>query len=136
MAKIATSFVNCYKVTPQTSLPQLSSYTEELANKLSDGKTKEQAQKARDQDKRRFQKLELSKEQADTLIPIRAPGRHVDERVFIKIIAQDIIKNNLLPEEINGIAYDLASSASTTIAGNSHLNLLRKKLRSLGADYL
>ncbi|CAG8592525.1 9941_t:CDS:2 [Paraglomus brasilianum] len=114
MAKIATSFVNCYKLTPQTSLPQLSSYTEELANKLSDGKTKEQARKARDQAKRRFQELGLSKEQADTLIPIRAPGRHVDERDPIKIIAQDIIKNNLLPEEINGIAYDLASSAPTT----------------------
>jgi hypothetical protein len=136
MAKIATSFVNCYKLTLQTSLPQLSSYTEELANKLSDGKTKEQARKARDQAKRRFQELGLSKEQGDTLIPIRAPGRHVERRDPIKIIAQDIIKNNLLPEEINGIAYDLASSAPTTVAGNSRLNLLQKKLRSLGADYL
>ncbi|CAG8791044.1 24752_t:CDS:2, partial [Dentiscutata erythropus] len=36
---------------------------------------------------------------------------------------------------INGIAYELASSAPTTVAGNSHLNLLQKKLRSLGADY-
>ncbi|CAG8843382.1 25330_t:CDS:2, partial [Gigaspora margarita] len=41
----------------------------------------------------------------------------------IKIIAQDIIKNNLSPEEINRIAYVLASSASTT-------------LHKLGADYL
>ncbi|CAG8833695.1 32020_t:CDS:1, partial [Gigaspora margarita] len=136
MAKIATSFVNHYKLTPQTSLPQLSSYAEELASKLSDGKTKEQTRKARDQAKRRFQELGLSKEQADTLIPIRAPGKHVVERDPIKIIAQDIIKNNLSPEEINGIAYDLASSAPTTVAGNSRLNLLRKKLRSLGADYL
>ena len=136
MAKIATSFVNHYKLTPQTSLPQLSSYTEELANKLSDGKTKEQARKARDQAKRRFQELGLSKEQAVTLIPIRAPGRHVEERDPIKIIARDIIKNNLSPEEINEIAYDLASSAPTTVAGNSRLNLLRQKLRSLGADDL
>jgi len=136
MAKIATSFVKHYKLTLQTSLPQLSSYVEELASKLSNGKTKEQARKARDQAKRRFQELGLSKEQADTLIPIRAPGRHVDERDPIKIIAQDIIKNNLSPEEINGIAYDLASSAPTTVARNSRLNLLRKKLRSLGADYL
>ncbi|CAG8843973.1 42126_t:CDS:2, partial [Gigaspora margarita] len=73
--------------------------------------------------KRRFQELGLSKEQADTLIPIRAPGRRVVERDSIKIIAQDIIKNNLSPKEINGIAYVLASSA---------LNTLRK----LGADYL
>ncbi|CAG8814123.1 2596_t:CDS:1, partial [Dentiscutata erythropus] len=36
---------------------------------------------------------------------------------------------------INRIAYDLASSASTTVAGNSRLNLLQKKLHSLGADY-
>jgi hypothetical protein len=136
MAKIATSFVNCYKLTPQTSLPQLSSYAEELANKLSDGKTKEQARKARDQAKRRFQELGLSKEQAGTLIPIRAPGRHVEGRDPIKIIARDIIKNDLSPEEINGIAYDLASSAPTTVAGNSCLNLLWKELRSLGADYL
>ncbi|CAG8640207.1 2961_t:CDS:2, partial [Paraglomus occultum] len=90
----------------------------------------------RDQAKRRFQELGLSKEQADTLIPIRAPGRHVDERDPIKIIAQDIIKNDLSPEEINEIAYELASSAPTTVARNSRLNLLRKKLRSLGADYL
>jgi hypothetical protein len=135
MAKIATSFVNRYKLTPQTSLPQLSSYAEELASKLSDGKTKEQARKARDQARRRFQQLGLSKEQADALIPIQAPGRHVVERDPIKVIAQDIIKNNLSPEEINGIAYDLASSAPTTVAGNSRLNLLRKELRSLGADY-
>ncbi|KAG9301856.1 hypothetical protein G9A89_004535 [Geosiphon pyriformis] len=135
MAKIATSFVNRYHLTSQTSLPQLSTYVEELASKLSDGKTKEQARKARDQAKRRFQQLGLSKEQADTLIPIQAPGRHVEERDPIKIIAQYIIKNNLSPEEINGIAYDLASSAPT-VAGNSRLNLLRKKLCSLGADYL
>ncbi|CAG8846820.1 6895_t:CDS:2 [Gigaspora margarita] len=101
MAKIATSFVNCYKLTPQTSLPQLGSYVEE-----------------------RFQELGLSKEQANTLIPIRAPGRHVVERDPIKSIAQDIIKNNLSPEEINGIAYVLASSAPTTVAENSQLNLL------------
>ncbi|CAG8797217.1 18957_t:CDS:2, partial [Dentiscutata erythropus] len=37
---------------------------------------------------------------------------------------------------INGIAYDLASSAPTTVAGNSRLNLLRKELRSLEANYL
>ncbi|CAG8853606.1 9742_t:CDS:1, partial [Gigaspora margarita] len=77
MAKIATSFVNRYKLTSQTSLPQLSSCAEELASKLSDGKTKEQARKARDQARRRFQQLGLSKEQADALIPIQAPGRHV-----------------------------------------------------------
>ncbi|CAG8557757.1 7241_t:CDS:2, partial [Dentiscutata erythropus] len=37
---------------------------------------------------------------------------------------------------INGIAYDLASSAPTTVAGNFHLNLLWKELCSLEADYL
>ncbi|CAG8474387.1 15621_t:CDS:2 [Cetraspora pellucida] len=115
MAKIATSFVKHYKLTLQTSLPQLSSYVEELASKLLNGKTKEQAQKTRDQAKRHFQELELSKEQADTLIPIRASRRHVDERDLIKIIAQDIIKNNLLPEEINEIAYDLAFSDLTNV---------------------
>ncbi|RHZ87775.1 hypothetical protein Glove_30g100 [Diversispora epigaea] len=127
MAKIATSFVNRYKLTSQTSLPQLSGYTEELARNLSD---------VRDQAKRRFQQLGLSKEQADVLIPIRVPGRRIEERDPIKAIAQNIIKNNLSPEEINGIAYDLASSAPTTVAGNSRLNLLRKELRELGADYL
>ncbi|CAG8857108.1 2120_t:CDS:1, partial [Gigaspora margarita] len=55
----------------------LSTYVEELDNELSDSKTKEQARKARDQAKKRFQQLELSKKQADTLIPIRASGRHV-----------------------------------------------------------
>src|SRR6185436_2710132 len=32
MAKIATAFVNRYNLTPQTSLPQFSSYVEELAS--------------------------------------------------------------------------------------------------------
>ncbi|RIB24714.1 hypothetical protein C2G38_2167772 [Gigaspora rosea] len=123
MAKIATSFVNRYKLTPQTSLLQLSSYVEELAIKFSNSKTKGQAQKARDQAKRRFQELGLSKEQADILIPIQSPERH------------NITKNNFSPVEINGIAYDLASSAPTTVAGNSQLNLLRKELRKLGANY-
>ncbi|CAG8780786.1 25721_t:CDS:2, partial [Gigaspora margarita] len=132
--------MSCQQLFPQIELSlltygQLSSYIEELASKLSDGKTKDQARKARDQAKRRFQQLGLSKEQADTLIPIHAPGRHVGERDPIKVIAQYIIKNDLPPEEINGIAYDLASSAPTTVAGNSRLNLLWKKLRSLGANY-
>ncbi|CAG8472179.1 4666_t:CDS:2 [Gigaspora rosea] len=113
MAKIAISFVNRYKLTPQTSLPQFSSYVEE------------------DQAKRRFQKLGLSKEQADILIPIRSPERHVDERDPIKIIAQNIIKNNLSSEEINGIAYDLASSAPTTVAGNSRLNYYEKSCANI-----
>ncbi|CAG8840748.1 14129_t:CDS:1, partial [Gigaspora margarita] len=112
-------------------LPQLSTYVEELDNELLDGKTKERARKAKDQAKRRFQQLGLSKKQANTLIPICASGRHVVERDPIKIIAQDIIKNNLSPEEINRIAYVLASSAPTTVAENSHLNLLWKKLLSL-----
>ncbi|CAG8489068.1 3409_t:CDS:2 [Cetraspora pellucida] len=98
-------------------LSQLSSYVKELANKLSNGKTKEQ-------------------KQANTLIPIQVSEKHVDKRDLIKIIAQDIIKNNLLSKEINGIAYDLASSASITVAENSHYNLLQKKLRSLDANYL
>ncbi|CAG8780415.1 22476_t:CDS:2, partial [Gigaspora rosea] len=112
--KIAKLFVNHYKLTLQTSLLQLSSYIEELASKLSNSKTKEQVWKARDQAKRRFQELELSKELADILIPIQSPGRHVDERDSIKIIVQNIIKNNLLPKEISGLAYNLASSAPTT----------------------
>ncbi|CAG8815705.1 467_t:CDS:2, partial [Dentiscutata erythropus] len=37
---------------------------------------------------------------------------------------------------INGIVYDLASSAPTTVAENSRLNLLRKELRRLEANYL
>ncbi|CAG8799342.1 16601_t:CDS:1, partial [Dentiscutata erythropus] len=37
---------------------------------------------------------------------------------------------------INEIACDLASSAPTTVAGNSHFNLLQKELRSLKANYL
>ncbi|CAG8634090.1 6986_t:CDS:2 [Gigaspora rosea] len=59
MTKIATSFVNHYKLTLQTSLSQLSSYVEELASKLSNGKTKEQTRKAKDQAKRCFQELGL-----------------------------------------------------------------------------
>ncbi|CAG8831426.1 22176_t:CDS:2, partial [Gigaspora margarita] len=92
----------------------LSSYVKELASKLSNSKTKEQAWKARNQAKRCFQELGLSKDQANIFIPIRSSRKHVDERDHIKIIAQDIIKNNLLPEEINGIVYDLASSTPTT----------------------
>ena len=41
-----------------------------------------------------------------------------------------------MPEEINKIAYDLASSAPTTVARNSWLNLLWKELHELGTDYL
>ncbi|CAG8482083.1 19637_t:CDS:2, partial [Racocetra fulgida] len=117
MTKIATLFVNRYKLISQTSLLQLSTYVEELDNKLSD-------------------ELGLSKEQADIFIPIRSSGRHVNEKDLIKIIVQNIIKNNLSSEKINGITYDLASSASTTVARNSQLNLLQKELHKLGPDYL
>ncbi|KAF0370629.1 hypothetical protein F8M41_013228 [Gigaspora margarita] len=111
---------------------KLSTYVKELDNELSNGKTKEQAQKARDQAKRCFQQLGLSKKQANILISIRSFRRHFGERDPIKIIAQDIIKNNFSPKEINGIAYDLAFSASTTVARNSWLNLLQKELCKLG----
>ncbi|CAG8845302.1 544_t:CDS:1, partial [Gigaspora margarita] len=102
----------------------LSTYVEELDNELSDSKTKEQARKAKDQAKRYFQQLGLSKKQANTLISIQFSRKHVDKKDPIKIIFQNIIKNNPLPEEINRIVYNLASSALTTVAGNSQLNLL------------
>ncbi|CAG8560219.1 9618_t:CDS:2 [Racocetra fulgida] len=98
MTKIATSFVNHYKLTSQISLPQLSSYIEKLASKLLNSKTKEQAQKAS--------------------IRLKDASKNP-----IKIIAQNIIKN-LSPKKINEIAYNLASSAPTTVAENSQLNLL------------
>ncbi|KAF0488015.1 hypothetical protein F8M41_022440 [Gigaspora margarita] len=61
---------------------------------------------------------------------------YFDKKDPIKIIAQDIIKNNLLPKKTSGIAYDLAFSAPTTVAINSQLNLLQKELYKLGVDYL
>src|SRR4051794_11196499 len=100
MAKVATAFFNHYKLTLQTSIPQFSKYVEELASKLSDGKTKIQAGRARDQARRRFRELGLSEEQAHTLIPKQAPGRRVVGRDSIKVIAENIMKNDLSPEKI------------------------------------
>src|SRR6185369_11106692 len=134
MAKVATEFYNRYKLSPQTSLFQLSNYVEELADKLSDGKTKEQAGRARDQARRRFQELGLSGEQAHTLIPKQAPRRCVVGRDPIKVIAENIMKNDISPEKINEIANDLVNTAPNVVAGASHLTYLRKELKTLGAD--
>ncbi|CAG8769716.1 5214_t:CDS:1, partial [Acaulospora colombiana] len=56
----------------------------------------------------------------------------------IKKLAQYIKENenNLEPEEINTLAYNLAKTAPTIIAQSSRLKLLRKELRNLDADYL
>jgi hypothetical protein len=134
MAKVATAIFNRYKLTPQTSLSQLSNYVEELTSKLSDGKTKEQAGRARDQARRCFRELGLSEEQAHTLIPKQAPGRRVVGRDTIKVIAKKIMENDLSPEEINEIAQDLVNTAPNVVAGASRLTYFRKELEILGAD--
>ena len=76
----------------------------------------------------------LSGEQAHTLIPKQAPGRHVVGRDPIKVIARNIMENDLPPEEINKIACDLVNTAPNVVAGASRLTYLRKKLEILGAD--
>src|SRR6185369_8800187 len=58
----------------------------------------------------------------------------VKNRDHIKVIALRIVRDNLEPEEVNKIAFDLAMSANSYIAGSSRLKLLRKELRTLDAD--
>ncbi|CAG8653921.1 10178_t:CDS:1, partial [Paraglomus brasilianum] len=67
-----------------------------------------------------------------------ASGRRVTGRDPIEKLAQYIKENedNLEPEEINTLAYNLAKTAPTVIAQSSRLKLLRKKLRILNAKYL
>ncbi|CAJ0854478.1 12452_t:CDS:1 [Entrophospora sp. SA101] len=129
MSKVATNFVNQYNLTPQMSIAELGNYTEKICKDLKD-------YKARDHARNRIQKLGFSKDQTYTLIPIQTSGRHVIGRDPIKKLAQYIKENenNLEPEEIYELAYNLAKTASTVIAQSSRLKLLRKELRKLDAD--
>jgi len=131
MSKVATNFVNQYNLTPQMSIAELDNYAEKICKEIKD-------YKARDYAQNRIQKLGFSKDQTYALIPIQASGRRVTGRDPIKKLAQYIKENdnNLEPEEINTLAYNLAKTAPTIIAQSSRLKLLRKKLRNLDAKYL
>ena len=69
---------------------------------------------------------------------MQASGRCVIGRDPVKKLAQYIKENeeDLDPEEIYKLAYNLAESGPTEIAKSSRLKLLRKELRKLGADSL
>ncbi|CAH1769811.1 13922_t:CDS:2, partial [Entrophospora sp. SA101] len=131
MSKVATNFVNQYKLTPQMSIAELGNYAEKICKELKD-------YKARDHARNRIQKLGFSKDQTYALIPIQASGRRITGRDLIEKLAQYIKENedNLEPEEINTLAYNLAKTAPTVIAQSSRLKLLRKKMRILNAKYL
>ncbi|CAG8641238.1 8034_t:CDS:2 [Paraglomus brasilianum] len=131
MSKVATNFVNQYNLTPQMSIAELGNYAEKICKEIKD-------YKARDHARNRIQKLGFSKDQTYALIPIQASGRRVTGRDPIKKLAQYIKENenNLEPEEINTLAYNLAKTAPTIIAQSSRLKLLRKELRKLDADYI
>ena len=113
------------------SVAKLSSYAEELVKKLKDPK-------ARDHARNRIQKLGFNKEQTYALIPVQASGRRVTGRDPVKKLAQYIKENEeeLDPEEIYKLAYNLAESGPTEIAKFSRLKLLQKELRKLGANDL
>jgi len=131
MSKVATNFVNQYNLTPQMSIAELGNYAEKICKEIKD-------YKARNHARNRIQKLGFSKDQTYALIPIQASGRRVTGRDPIEKLAQYIKENedNLEPEEINTLAYNLAKTAPTVIAQSSRLKLLRKKLRILNAKYL
>src|SRR5439155_6888537 len=131
MSKVATNFVNQYNLTPQMSIAELGNYAEKICKELKD-------YKARNHARNRIQKLGFSRDQTYALIPIQISGRRVTGRDPVKKLAQYIKdnENNLEPEEINTLAYNLAKTAPTVIAQSSRLKLLRKELRILNAKYL
>ncbi|CAG8438859.1 9102_t:CDS:2 [Cetraspora pellucida] len=113
------------------SIAKLSTYSEKICKELKDYKAHNHA-------RNRIQKLGFSIDQTYALIPIQASGRRVTEQDPIEKLTQYIKENedNLEPEEINTLAYNLAKTAPTVIAQSSRLKLLRKKLRILNAKYL
>ncbi|CAG8664478.1 4496_t:CDS:2, partial [Paraglomus brasilianum] len=131
MSKLATNFVNQYNLTPQMSIAELGNYAKKICKEIKD-------YKARDHARNRIQKLGFSKDQTYTLIPIQTSGRRVIGRDPIKKLAQYIKDNedNLEPEDINMLAYNLVKTAPTVIAQSSRLKLLRKELRLLNAKCL
>ncbi|CAG8665509.1 11782_t:CDS:1, partial [Acaulospora colombiana] len=68
MSKVATNFIDQYKLTPQMSIAKLSTYSEKICKELKD-------YKARDHARNRIQKLGFSRDQTYALIPIQTSGR-------------------------------------------------------------
>ena len=130
MAKVATDFMKRHKWTFETPSSELAKYTEEINKSLKDDR------KVRFNAKTRFQQLGLTREQVEVLIPIRPTGKCEEGRDTVDKIAQEIVDNDYSSEKIKQISYNLGSSASNPVAGNSRLTLLRKKLRDHGADHL
>jgi len=62
--------------------------------------------------------LELSKEQAEVLVPIQPSGKYEEGRDPIDKIAQEIMDNDCPTEKIKQISYDLGSFASNPVAGS------------------
>ena len=129
MSKVATNYMERYKWTSKTPLSELAGYTKEFGKNLKDCKARAYA-------RTRFQQLELTKEQAEVLVPIRPSGKYEEGRDTVDKIAQEIVDNDYLSEKIKQISYDLGSSAPNAVAESSRLTLLRKKLWDHGADNL
>src|SRR5438128_10410754 len=106
MSKVATNFVNQYNLTPQMSIAELGNYAEKICKELKD-------YKARDHARNRIQKLGFSKDQTYALIPIQVSGSRVTGRDPMESVAQYTMENedNLEPEDINTLSYNLAKTA-------------------------
>ena len=96
MSKVATNYMERYKWTSKTLLSELAGYTEEFGKNLKD-------RKARAYTRARFRQLELTKEQAEVLVPIRPSGKYEEGRDTVDKIAQEIVDNDYSSEKIKQI---------------------------------
>jgi hypothetical protein len=111
------------------SITKFDNYTKKICKDLKDCKV-------RDYIWNRIQKLGFNRDQTYTLILIQTSKRCIVEQDSVKKLTQYIKENenNLEPEEIYKLAYNLAKTASTIIAQSLHLKLLWKKLCKLDAN--
>jgi hypothetical protein len=112
MAKVVSDFLMLHPhVSPDTPLSEVSKFAHEIGKKLKD---RRDCSNARD----RLLRSGYSKEWATCLIPFQPSGKRVKNRDPIKVIALRIVRDNLEPEEINKIAFDLAMSATSFCINN------------------
>ncbi|CAG8473954.1 8110_t:CDS:2 [Paraglomus occultum] len=118
MSAIATRIVGKYNLNPGMSASDLSKYTSEFLENLTDDRKRNQARR------RLREGFKFSEEQA-----------LVKSEETIKEIAQRILRDKLGEKDVKAEAIKLAKSALNEVAGSSRLSRLRKELRNLNAPY-
>ncbi|CAG8850341.1 39978_t:CDS:2, partial [Gigaspora margarita] len=153
MSAVATKIVEKYNLTSKMSVSELSQYTSEFLENLTDDRKRNQARRRlRDgfkfSNEQRSGKAKAKHEVPCSVVNLAESSNRVttppdsfqvpdltsqNSEETIRDLAQRILRDKLSIQDIRAEAYALALSAKNVNAGSSRLSRLRRELKSLSA---